>query len=276
MTTHDGGWPAGTPCWVDTMANDLERSQAFYRAVLGWDFSGGGEEFGGYTNASVNGRLVAGVMPTHPSMAEAPKAWTVYLATDDAAATAAAVEEAGGRIISPVTQVGDLGAMAICNDNTGMPFGLWQAGTHGGFGTFDEPGSAAWLDLMTPSFAGAQEFYAAVFGYTYQSMGMAGQDYAMFTVPGGERPAGGIGGASEEMGEGWSVAFAVASVDDAVAAVEAAGGTVTGAPYDFEFGRLAHALGPDGESFSLFAPSAQSGGNADANGDADAGADDTV
>jgi hypothetical protein len=51
---------------------------------------------------------------------------------------------------------------------------------------------------------------------------------------------------------------------------------VTGAPYDFEFGRLAHALGPDGESFSLFAPSAQSGGNADANGDADAGADDTV
>jgi predicted enzyme related to lactoylglutathione lyase len=158
MTTHDGGWPAGTPCWVDTMANDLERSQAFYRAVLGWDFSGGGEEFGGYTNASVNGRLVAGVMPTHPSMAEAPKAWTVYLATDDAAATAAAVEEAGGRIISPVTQVGDLGAMAICNDNTGMPFGLWQAGTHGGFGTFDEPGSAAWLDLMTPSFVGAQEF----------------------------------------------------------------------------------------------------------------------
>jgi predicted enzyme related to lactoylglutathione lyase len=82
MTTHDGGWPAGTPCWVDTMANDLERSQAFYRAVLGWDFSGGGEEFGGYTNASVNGRLVAGVMPTHPSMAEAPKAWTVYLATE--------------------------------------------------------------------------------------------------------------------------------------------------------------------------------------------------
>jgi len=264
MGTHNGSWPAGTPCWVDTMANDLDRSQAFYRAVLGWEFSGGGEDFGGYTNAEAGGRLVAGLMPTHSSMAEAPKAWTVYLATDDAAATAAAVEEAGGRIISPVSQVGDLGVMAICNDSSGMPFGLWQAGTHAGFGLVDEPGSAAWLDLMTPSFTGAQEFYAQVFGYTYQAMGAEGQDYALFTVPGGERPAGGIGGASDALGEGWSVAFAVASVDAAVAAVEAAGGTVTGQPYEFEFGRLAHALGPDGESFSIFGPSADAGAAATA------------
>ena len=45
MGTHDGSWPAGTPCWVDTMANDLERSQAFYRAVrraLVWVYGGRG------------------------------------------------------------------------------------------------------------------------------------------------------------------------------------------------------------------------------------------
>ena len=39
MSTHTDPWPAGTPCWVDLMASDLDRTQAFYRDVLGWTYT---------------------------------------------------------------------------------------------------------------------------------------------------------------------------------------------------------------------------------------------
>lgn len=56
MSVHEGSWVPGTPCWVDISVPDLARSQAFYRGVLGWEFTPGSEEFGGYTTALVNGR----------------------------------------------------------------------------------------------------------------------------------------------------------------------------------------------------------------------------
>ena len=42
-----------------------------------------------------------------------PPVWSTYLATDDADATSAAVEAAGGSILSPAMDVGEFGRMAI-------------------------------------------------------------------------------------------------------------------------------------------------------------------
>jgi catechol 2,3-dioxygenase-like lactoylglutathione lyase family enzyme len=44
---------------------DLARSQAFYRAVLGWEFTEGAEEFGGYTTALVADEDTAGYERRH-------------------------------------------------------------------------------------------------------------------------------------------------------------------------------------------------------------------
>lgn len=85
MTTRTTPWPAGIPCWADTMTDDVPGTQAFYAAVLGWSFGEASDEFGGYSNASLDNRLVAGVGPL---MADSRSTWTVYLATDDIAATA--------------------------------------------------------------------------------------------------------------------------------------------------------------------------------------------
>ena len=45
-------WPNGTPCWIDYGAADIDAAKAFYTAVLGWDYTGGEPEFGGYLTAS--------------------------------------------------------------------------------------------------------------------------------------------------------------------------------------------------------------------------------
>ena len=89
MSVHEGSWVPGTPCWVDISVPDLARSQAFYRGVLGWEFTPGSEEFGGYTTALVNGRGAAGMSPPMPGADPAPTFWTVYLATADSAASVA-------------------------------------------------------------------------------------------------------------------------------------------------------------------------------------------
>src|SRR6478752_10362501 len=88
MPTRSDPWPAGTPCWVDLGAPDVAASTAFYGAVLGWSFFDSGEEFGHYNICQVNGHAAAAIGPKQdPSQ---PTAWTVYLASDDTDATAAA------------------------------------------------------------------------------------------------------------------------------------------------------------------------------------------
>ena len=263
MSTHTNPWPAGTPCWVDLMASDLERTQAFYRDVLGWTYSESQPEYGGYCNALLDGSggdgdAVAGLSPTMEGMEGSPHVWSVYLATDDISAHAAKAADAGATQVYEPMQVGSYGSMGMWNDPTGATFGMWQAEEHTGFRRVDEPGTVAWCDLMTGDPDSARGFYASVFGYEYQDIGDDSMPYAMFSVPGGERPAGGIGGpdpSTDGTQQGWGVAFQVEDVDAAAERVRRAGGSITAEPSDFEYGRMAVATGPDGETFVVMTPS---------------------
>ena len=65
-------------------------------------------------------------------------------------------------------------------------------------------------------------------------------------------PLGGIGGLQDPASpKGWATCFAVTSTDDAVAAAEKSGGTVTMAPMDTPWGRLATVQDPWGAGFSV-------------------------
>ena len=39
---------AGAPCWIDLYSSDADRAAAFYGALLGWDATDPGPEYGGY------------------------------------------------------------------------------------------------------------------------------------------------------------------------------------------------------------------------------------
>lgn len=257
MTQRNEAWPAGTPCWADLTASDLDRTQEFYRRVLGWEYDSPDPEQGGYRNALVDGGPAAGLSPAAPDLVGVPHVWQVHLASDRNDLCAERVLAAGGtQLVEPV-EVGRLGRMGIFQDPTGATFGTWEAGEHIGFTVVDVPGTVAWCDLTTPDHHTARDFYAQVFGYHYDEIGEEGVPYATFTVPRGERPAGGIGGtdpAAENAPAVWSVCFQVGDVDAAIQCVREAGGAVMEDPLDFQYGRLAVVAGPDRESFSLMAP----------------------
>lgn len=122
----------GTPCWVDLRTTDPAASADFYTAVLGWRCQDKGPDFGHYRTCWAGQDEVAGI---GPSPAAQPSAWTVYLAVDDAEATAAAFEAAGGERLGPVHPVGELGHMGLVQDPWGAVVGLWQAGSFAGFPT---------------------------------------------------------------------------------------------------------------------------------------------
>ena len=258
MPTRNTPWPAGTPCWIDYGAADLDAAKAFYTELFGWSYTGGDPEFGGYLNATVNGEQAAGLGPQmDPSD---PPRWTTYFATDDATASVARIRDAGGTVIVEPMEVGPMGTMVVALDPQGNPFGLWQAGTHTGARIHNEPGALAWNEAMVADTAAAKEFYTAVFGFTFEQMDPElvgeGMEYATFRT--GGDPLGGLGASDPSMPTGWLTCFSVGSTDEAVATVEAKGGKVTMPPMDTPFGRFAVVEDPWGASFEVMGPMAGS------------------
>jgi predicted enzyme related to lactoylglutathione lyase len=227
---------------------DVDAACAFYAKVLGWSFPDAGSETGGYRGAVVDGHGVAAIGPLQS--ADQPVAWTLYFASEDADASAAAVARAGGTVILPAGDVGNLGRLLIALDPTGAAFGVWQAGDHTGAELVNAPGGLTWEDLRSSDPEAARAFYASVFGFDYHPVEMAPTDYTTFHLAGEEAPRGGIGGfMGPAAASAWEVYFDVADTDAAVAAVRDAGGSVGMGPADTPFGRLATVVDPFGAPF---------------------------
>ena len=255
MPTRDTPWPTGTPCWVDLGVPDIDAARDFYTGLLGWEYTGGGPEFGGYLTATKNGENAAGMGPQQDP--DDPPRWTTYFATDDAAGTAARIREAGGSVVVEPMEIGPMGTMVIARDPQGNVFGLWQSGMHTGARIYNEPGSLNWNELMAGDAGAAREFYTAVFGFTHAEMGPeAGDpgefDYTTFNT--GGNPLGGVGAAQSGMSSGWLTCFGVADADAAVAIIESKGGQVTMPPMDTPFGRFAIVQDPWGAAFEVMGP----------------------
>jgi predicted enzyme related to lactoylglutathione lyase len=244
----------GTPCWVDRGTPDLDAAEKFYGPLLGWEIPElpNSAEMGGYRRAKKGGKDVAGAMPL---MQEGqPPAWSTYVAVADADATAAAVKDAGGSVISEPMDVMELGRMAIFADPTGAVFGIWQPGTFAGAELVNEPGALAWNELGTRDPGAAKAFYAAVFGWGFRDNDM-GEMGTYTEWLNGDDSIGGMmdvsGRLPDEIPAHWLVYFAVDDADAAVETVKSSGGGVSFGPIDIPAGRFAIATDPWGAAFAV-------------------------
>ncbi len=256
----------GTPCWVDLGSPDLDASVEFYGGLFGWDVpeSENAEQTGGYRQAMLAGRPVAGVMPL---MQEGqPPAWSTYVSVADADVAAAKVGEGGGTVIAEPMDVLELGRMAVFTDPTGAVFGVWQPGTFFGAAVVNEPGALSWNELNTRDLGAAEEFYGQIFGWTFETrdMGAAG---SYTTINLGGSPVGGIlnmteRGVPAEVPAHWQLYFAVESTDATIDRSKQLGGGVMVEPIDLPVGRFAILTDPHGASFAVIALSEGAGENA--------------
>lgn len=253
MTTRDTPFAPGTPCWVDLLTSDIDKAKSFYTSLFGWSAEEAGQEFGHYVLLRADGPAVAGMVPNRDDI-PAPDSWTTYISTPDIDATVAEVTAAGGQVMQPTMQVGDVGSMAIVADPAGAVFGLWQAGSHIGFEKYNEPGTVTWDEMHSKDFAKATDFYRKVFGWGYDKTSDT-DDFRYFTAQvDGESVAGLMDSASflpDEVPSHWAVYFSVDDIDASVDKLVELGGSVARPAEDTPFGRMGDFLDPTGAPFKL-------------------------
>ncbi|MGH9027845.1 MAG: VOC family protein [Acidimicrobiia bacterium] len=249
--------PIGAPCWIDLMTSDTDRARAFYGDLFGWSSEEPNQEFGGYFNFEKDGVRVAGGMPDMPD-AGVSNVWSIYLATDDARKTVDAAAANGGQVIVPAMEVADLGTMGVVSDPGGAAIGMWQPGTHQGFGVFAETGAPSWFELHTRDYETAITFYRDVFRWDTHTMGDT-PEFRYTTLGEGENQLAGIMDASAMLAGGvpahWSIYFGVDDTDAALKKIVDLGGAVVLPAEDTPYGRLAAATDATGAAFKLVADS---------------------
>ena len=225
----------GVPMWVDLSTTDVKSAVSFYSGLFGWQPQDLGPEAGGYNMMLLNGKMAAGLGPTQGP--EQPPAWSTYVCTTDAAATAEKVKQAGGTVVAEPFDVMGQGHMAVFQDPGGAYICVWQPGQHKGAEVVNEPNSFSWNELATRDMDGAKRFYAAVFGWGNETHG----EYTEWKVN-GRSVAGGMPMGDHyppQVPPHWLVYFTVEECDAAAARAQQLGGKLMVPPMDIEPGRFA-------------------------------------
>lgn len=256
MSTRSN-YTEGTPNWVDLQTSDQAGARDFYTALFGWSYDDRPMlEDTVYSIATLRGEQIAAIapLPVGAPPADTPSTWNTFLAVDDADASAAKVEPAGGQLILPAFDVGDAGRMAFVADPTGAQAGLWQARTHIGASLVNEPGTLIWNELITDDASSALAFYAAVVGLGSAVMPMPDGEYTVLQVH--EDGVGGcIAPPRPDVPNHWHVYFCTEDVDTTIATAAKEGGALMADPFDMAtVGRMAVLADPQGAVFSVMQP----------------------
>jgi len=256
---------------VDTVAHDLDETKRFYAGLFDWTFTDAipAEAPGSYLVATIGGEDVAAI--ASPDSDDEPVTWRTYLAVDDADATAAAVEKAGGTVTLAPVDAGPGGRMAVCVDPRGAEFRLWQARRRLGAQLVNVPGTWNFSELLTTDPHATAPFYSTLFGWEVDDVGFATMvrrpgygDHLAATVypdikevqsdvmapPGFEDAVAWMTLIPEGQPEAWQVSFTVADRDVSAATVEDLGGTVLVSDDD-EWTKTATVRDPQGAQFVL-------------------------
>ncbi|MCV7194854.1 VOC family protein [Mycolicibacterium brumae] len=259
--------PVGAPIWLDLVSSDPDSAAPFYRGMFGWELEGPRRpDLGGYQNFTLGGERIAGMVP---AMADGPTdIWSVYLRTDDAEATARAVQAAGGSILVPPMAVVEFGSMLVATDPAGAVIGFWQPGTHPGFTEWGVHGTPYWFECHSQDYATSQSFYQQVTGARLEELdtsGGGGGPGRYCTLNFGDRGYAGIMDAAGLHPDGvpsfWQVYITVDDVSASVARAAELGGSVLMPGEDTPWGTLAVIRDPLGAVICLgHPPAAKSGG----------------
>lgn len=257
-------YPAGVPCWVDTLQDDPEAATHFYGELFGWEFEGPGEMPGNppgrYYVATLRGKEVAGIGSLPPQDGSTPTAWNTDVAVESIEDAASRVAPAGGEILLGPIDAAPAGRLVAVRDPLGATLCLWEAQARQGAQLLNEPSAWAMSTLHATDPDRAVQFYSELFGW--QPEPVEGAEMTLLRLPGfvgGEPdqpvprdvvavmvPLENGGGTSH-----WSVGFWIADATSAAAKAPQLGGRVLVAPHDIPGFRHTVLADPSGAAFSV-------------------------
>ena len=256
-------YPAGVPCWVDTLQPDTDVALRFYAALMEWEFTRPGPipaSDSGYFVARVGDHDVAGVGGLPDGADSEPSVWNTYIRVAGADAALTAARAAGGTVLLAPRDAPPAGRFAVLADPTGAVFHVWEAWEREGAQLINAPRCWSMSALNTDDPATAAAFYREAFGWQTERMGEGDAAPSLFRLPGY------VGGEPQQpvprdvvavmftlpgVRPHWSVDFWVSDADTAAARAWQLGGTVVRPPADNAAFRTSVIADPHGAVFSV-------------------------
>lgn len=240
-------------CWHGLQTTDPEQAKKFYPEVVGWTVEA--VEMGG----DVVAMFAAGPAPlchvTKPPVAGVPSVWMNYLRVDDVDATLKAVEAAGGRVVSPGTDIPP-GRFGVIASPTGAVLSVFHeadesAAQHHPGGE----GSVHWTELHSQDLDADIAFLETVFGFDVGEMPIPDGGRYLLLKSGDDMRGGAMKAMMAEAPSSWLSWFHVADVDAAAERAKTNGGSVLGEPMDMAgVGRVVVCTDTTGAHFGLITP----------------------
>lgn len=253
-----GTIPRGRICWHELLTTDTDAAAKFYTRIVGWGLMPW-EHDPSYRMWTVGGKPVGGLMalPEDAKRMGAPPNWLWYASTPNVDDTVRQATGRGAKVLSGMSDVPNVGRMAVMSDPQGAVFAAYQpSGETPGHDGKPKVGEFSWHELATTDWKSAFDFYHALFGWEKtdaMDMGPAGT-YQMFGRMG--ITVGGIYNKPPEMTAPphWLCYAKVPNADKAAALAAKLGGKVVRAPMEVPGGnRIAQCMDPQGAAFAVHA-----------------------
>lgn len=252
--------PEGTPIWYELLTADPRASKAFYDDVVGWTIEAEPSGDIDYRMIDTGNGPVGGVMRLSEEMAAggARPTWLFYIGVDDVDATVAKIEAARGGVLMPAFDIPSVGRIAFVTDPQGIPFYVMRGASDEWSAAFDRMGMGKcnWNELATSDQAGAQAFYATVFGWRYpDKMPMDEMGDYVFVEAAGTTIGATMTRRADGPPAGWQFYFRAPDIDAAAEKVKTGGGKVHAGPMEVPGGdRIIVASDPHGVMFGVTGP----------------------
>jgi uncharacterized protein len=242
--------------WYELMTTDTEAANAFYAKVVGWGTRDASMPGIAYTLFTAGNTSVTGLigLPEEAKKRGARPSWVGYVSVSDVDAAADRVQQLGGTIYVPPTDIPNVSRFSVVADPQMATLALfkWLKPDQGQSPRLDTLGGVGWHELLAADWENAWPFYSELFGWqkagtdlgalgTYQLFSAAGQTVGgMFTKP----PTVPV--------PFWLYYFNIDDVDVAANRVKAGGGQILSGPIEVAGGnRTVQCADPQGGIFAL-------------------------
>jgi predicted enzyme related to lactoylglutathione lyase len=184
--------------------------------------------------------MIGGIMAQSEEerAAGVPPNWLGYVDVANVDESAKRVQQLGGKVLVPGTDIPDIGRFAVIADPQGAVLALYSSSNPSDAVPGRGPGHFSWAELNTTDWKAAWKFYSELFGWKpTQSMGGMSNAATMIKAP-----------------AHWLHYVTVPNADEAAKQVVAKGGKVLNGPMDVPGGgRIAQCMDPQGGMFAVYA-----------------------
>ena len=156
----------GKVVFVELVTPDMAAAKKFYGGLFGWTFSDTQKDGMDYSEASLDGHSVAGLVQRKMGTSEHRRpAWLSFIAVRDVDATNKTALEHGAKQLYSPHNLPDRGREAVYADPQGAVFAVLASSSGDPEDVLASPGEWIWSSLITTDADTAAAFYQELFDY---------------------------------------------------------------------------------------------------------------